>query len=235
MAAEYERWLIARGNVFSPSPESIIKLVDKLRAEKWIPQAIETGLAMKSVEADEKASAIEKLPAALTREWFDHPARDDVRLVWRVEGDTQLTYPLSQRPAAPAKYAFEIHRSFEFVYPISDQIEAIDTVCRCGEDLAFEWDEAEVVPPFGAATGIFAECEECSRVFDPAKVSAVVKNPFDDSEQEVFGGAAYRFAIKIDCGASFVKDARLAFAPELVALVSKEFGRDFYEVASLSE
>lgn len=234
MAAEYERWLIARGNVFSPSPESIIKLVDKLRAEKWIPQAIESGVAMKSGDADKKASAIEKLPTALTREWFDHPAREDVRLVWRIEGGGRLTYPLSQRPEGNAPYAFEVHRSFEFVYPISDQIEVIDTMCRCGEDLAFEWDEDEVVPPFGAATGIFAECEECSRVFDPAKVSAVVKNPFDDTEEEVFGGAAYRFAIKVDCGPSFVKDARLAFAAELVTLVSKEFGRDFYEVGSLS-
>ena len=36
MSSEYERWLIARGNVFSPSADAIVKLVTKLRAAKWI-------------------------------------------------------------------------------------------------------------------------------------------------------------------------------------------------------
>jgi hypothetical protein len=241
MGTEYERWLIARGNVFSPSAESIIKLVDKLQAEKWIA-SLDAGHARKSVDNtfgdDEKAklaASREPLPATLSRDWFDHPSREDVRLVWSTDAAEPATkYPLSLRPEGRLAYSFEIHRSFEFVYPTSKQIEAIDTVCRCGEDLAFEWDADEVVPPFGAASGIFAECEECSRVFDPAKVSAVVKNPFDGKEEEIFGGAAYRFALKIACGSCFVRDPKLAFAPELVALVSKEFGRDFYEVASLS-
>lgn len=234
MAAEYERWLIARGNVFSPSPESIIKLVDRLREERWIGELAD-GRARKSVDAADEAAATEELPAALTRDWFDHPSREDVRLVWQVDaGRSSLKYPLSIRPEGDAPYTIEVHRSFEFVYPSSKHIAPIDTVCRCGEDLAFEWDPEEVVPPFGAATGIFAECEECSRVFDPAKVSAIVTNPFDGTKEEVFGGAAYRFAIKVHCTDAFVRDPKLAFAPELAALVSKECGRDFYEVGSLS-
>jgi hypothetical protein len=59
-----------------------------------------------------------------------------------------------------------------------------------------------------------------------------VTNPFDGSEQEIQGGCAHRFAIKIDCGKSVVEDAKLVFAPELVALIEKEFGREFYEVGS---
>jgi hypothetical protein len=36
MGIDYERWLIARGNVFSPGAEAIVKLVAQLRNEKWI-------------------------------------------------------------------------------------------------------------------------------------------------------------------------------------------------------
>ena len=60
-----------------------------------------------------------------------------------------------------------------------------------------------------------------------------IKNPFDGTKDTVPGGGAYRFALKVDCGARYVEDAGLAFAPELVALVEKEFGRSFYEFGCL--
>ncbi len=108
------------------------------------------------------------------------------------------------------------------------------TICNCKEDLSFEWDEEELVPTFAKATGIFAECEECSRTFEPSKGSALITNPFDASRsEEVRGGAAYRFALVVDCGESFVKDAQLAFVPDLVALLESEFGRSFYEFGAL--
>ena len=53
------------------------------------------------------------------------------------------------------------------------------------------------------------------------------------AEEDVRGGAAYRFAIKIDCKESFVEDPALAFAPSLVALVEEEFGRSFFQFGSL--
>ena len=59
------------------------------------------------------------------------------------------------------------------------------------------------------------------------------RRPVDGSEEDVPGGCAYRFAIKVDCRKNFVSDAKLAFAPELVALVEKEFSREFYEVGSV--
>src|SRR5689334_22506251 len=36
---EYARWLIARGNVFLPSSAAVAKLIDSLRAERFIPGA----------------------------------------------------------------------------------------------------------------------------------------------------------------------------------------------------
>jgi len=47
------------------------------------------------------------------------------------------------------------------------------------------------------------------------------------------GGAAYRFALKVDCGKCFVEDAGLAFDPELVALLEEEFGREFLQIGAV--
>ena len=90
-----------------------------------------------------------------------------------------------------------------------------------------------MVPAFERSVGIFAECEECSRTFDPAKELATITNPFDEDDEEDFqGGAAYRFALKVDCGRSFVENAKLTFAKKLVTLFEEEFGRTSYEVAA---
>ena len=260
MGGEYERWLIAKGNVFSPSAPTVAKFIERLRADHWIvdpasndlaklrfrgkrtEQASATGgYAVRAVEnrfgkdiAAKLAASTEPQPSAITAAWLAEPSREELRLVWPVDGDEPLPvkYPLSRKPEGAVSYALELHRSEEYVYPISDTIDPIDTECACGEDLEFEWDPDDVVPPFGASTGIFAECEECSRTFDPAKRSAIITNPFDESREEVRGGAAYRFALKVACGQCFVGDPKIAFAPELVALVEKEFGRSFYEVGS---
>lgn len=262
MAVEYERWLIAKGNVFHPSAEAIAKLVAKLQAEKWIvePGAPElatfqfkgrreqhgqkTGAyAVKRVENtfgdgpdalfEKIKGSTESVPANLDAAWLKDPSREDLRLVWLVSADkTSLKYPLTRRPDGPASYRFEIHRASDFLYPHSENIDELPSECRCGNDLAYEWDEDEYVNPFGATYCIATECTECSRTFDPSKVVARVENPFDGSEAEVPGGAAYQFAIKIDCGKSVVENADLAFAPELVELLGKEFNRSFYEVGS---
>jgi len=245
-----------------PAAESVAKLVAKLREEGWIadpakpefqnvrfwPRKADSfaqktgGYAVRTVVnqwgkdlAARTVGSTEELPVAIDKEWLSDPDREEVRLVWPVmaSGALPVKYPLTHRPDGEVSWQLELHRAPEYVYPISDNIDALDTECSCGEDQEFEWDEAEVVPAFRASTGIFAECEECSRTFDPAKRTATIENPFDKSKEDVPGGAAYRFALKVDCGKCFVEDARLAFAPPLVALLEKEFGRSFYEVGSL--
>lgn len=260
MAASYERWLIARGNSFSPAAASVVKLVERLRKERWLVEPTPSelaklhfegkresfarstgGYAVKTVEnrfgsdvSAKIAASTEPLPALLTADWLEDSTREELRLVWPVSSDAPLAlqYPLSIAPEAGARirYALEVHRADEYVYPTADAIGPVPTTCRCGEDQAFEWDDEELVPAFGASSGIFAECEACSRTFEPSKGNAVLTNPFDGSTAEVPGGAAYRFAIKVDCGTCFTPDAKLAFHPALVALVENEFGRQFYEV-----
>ena len=232
MGGKYECWLIAKGNVFSPGAAAVIKLVDRLREEKWIPAT--GGHAVKTVE-NTRRDGTEALPAVITGEWLDDPDREELRLVWPVEADEPfpLKVPLSMVPSGPASYTLEVHRSSEYVVPSPETIGLAPTICNCGEDLAFEWDEEELSPAFRRSSGIFAECEDCSRTFDPSKGTATIENPFGGPSAEVRGGAAYRFALKVDCGKWFKADPKLAFAPELVALVEKHFGREFYEVGTI--
>jgi hypothetical protein len=240
MGARYERWLIARASGFTPAPESIAKLVDRLRKDQWIADA--GAYAVKTVEnrfgsdaAAKRKASREPLPAMLSKDWFEDGTRDELRLVWPAEGAAPraLKYPLSIAPEGQVSYSLQIHRADEYVVPSAKNIGALPTACNCGEDLTFEWDEDELVPAFAGSTGIFAECEECSRTFDPTKGTALVSNPFDGASREVRGGGAYRFALMVDAGENFVKDARLAFAPELVALLESEFGRELYEVGRI--
>jgi hypothetical protein len=261
MGVEYARWLVAKGSYFQPEALTIAKLVDALRAEKWIvdPATPELGklrfeglraerarttggYAVKTVENTfgddvraKLAASTESTPVALTRDWLEDSDREELRLVWPVTGPSSLPlrYPLSHKPEGEVSYALELHRALEYVYPAAENLDPIPTVCKCGEDLAFEWDDEELVPAFADATGIFAECEECSRTFDPTLGTARLGNPFDESGEEVRGGAAYRFALKVDCGKSFVADPKLAFAPELVELIEKQLGRSFHEFGAV--
>jgi len=260
MSVEYERWLIPKGSTFCPSAAAIAKLVARLRKEKWIadPQSADFaaldfggdgksaiaaktgGYAVKTVGdkhgktfAEKLAASLAPIPVTLDADWLEAPEREELRLVWPMKprGAVSLEYPMSRRPDGDVAWSLEVHRAPDYVYPIAETIDALDTECACGEDLAFEWDDA-MIPAFGAATGIYTECEECSRTFDPSKRTATIANPFDRSEREIAGGAAYRFALKIDCGKCFVADPKLALAPELVALVEDEFGRAFIEIAA---
>jgi hypothetical protein len=236
MRAHYARWLVAKGNTFAPAAASVVKLVERLKKESWLPAA--GGHAVKTVEntfgddaAAKRAASTERLPSPLVASWLEEGDREELRLVWPIEGSSSsaVKYPLSQRPEGSVSYALEVHRADEYVYPRAKTIALVPTICNCKEDLSFEWDDEELVPTFASSTGIFAECEECSRTFDPSKGSAILTNPFDKTSEEVRGGAAYRFALKADCGEQFVADPKLAFSPDLVALVENEFGRQFYE------
>ncbi|MGD0526474.1 MAG: hypothetical protein ABSE49_15105 [Polyangiaceae bacterium] len=238
MGRHYQRYLIAKGNAFSPSAVAVAKLVERLRKDKWIPAGGKAVTTVENTFGDDAraklAASTAPLPPALTAEWLEDPDREELRMVWPVDAASasSLKYPLTRRPEGGAAYGLELHRAHDYVYPSGATIEAIPTTCVCGEDLGFHWDEDEVVPAFGTASGIFAECEACSRTFDPTKGAAVLTNPFDGTKTTARGGAAYRFALEVDCGGSFVADPGLAFAPELVALVEDEFGREFFQVGT---
>lgn len=208
----YERWLIAKGNVFAPNWETLINLVTKLKEEKWL---VGPGTAYVTVEKGEANT--EPVPETIERAWLDDERREELRMVWKVADKSPL--------AGPAQ-TLEIQRAPDFVYPLRKGIGALPTECRCGEDLSFEWDEDELSPTFEKSQGIYTECEDCSRTFDPAKGTAKLTDPVTRKTEEVPGGAAYRFAIKATSGEA------TAFGAELLAFMTKLYSREFYEVGA---
>lgn len=251
----YARYLIAKGNVFAPSSVAVAKLVQRLREEKWIvaPGAPELaklelagpreakaratgGYAVRTVAntfgEDTRAglaAGAEALPAELDKEWLDDEGREELRMVWPCSEALGVRVPLTG--AGGGTWSLELHRATDFVVPTADTIGALDCTCNCKEDLAFEWDPEEVVPAFANASGIFTECEECSRTFDPSKRMAKVKDPVDGTSDDLPGGAAYRFALVVTTTAVPPKGTKVALVPELVALLEKDFGRGFDQVA----
>src|SRR4051794_9181312 len=108
MGVEYERWLIAKGNYFSPGAAAVVKLIERLRAEKWIidPKSPDLaklrfqgkreelgrgtgGYAVTTIEntfgtdvAAKIAASTSPQPAVLTKDWLEDSAREELRLVW---------------------------------------------------------------------------------------------------------------------------------------------------------
>jgi len=218
MPVRYERWLIARGNVLAPSWEALISLVKKMREENWL---VGKGTAFTTVESGEANQ--EPVPETIERAWLDDEGREELRMVWSCAAAGARS-PVAEGTAL----TLEIQRAPDFVYPTREEIGALPTECRCKEDLSFEWDEDELDPTFLRSTGIYTECEACSRTFDPAKGSATLTDPVTKKKDEVAGGAAYRFALKLE------SETPSTFAPDLLAFMAKEFGRDFYEVGATS-
>lgn len=209
----FERWLIAKGNVFAPNWETLIGLVTKLEEAGWL---VGRGTAYLTVEKGEKNT--EPVPETIDRAWLDDETREELRMVWKVAPE--------KSPLAGASSTIEIQRAPDFVYPLRKGIGALPTECKCGEDLSFEWDEDELTPTFEKSQGIYTECEECSRTFDPAKGTAKLTDPVTKKSDEVPGGAAYRFAIKV------TSEAPAIFGADFLAFMQKEFNRAFYEVGA---
>jgi hypothetical protein len=208
----FERWLIAKGNVFAPNWETLINLVSKLKEEKWL---VGKGTAYLTVEKGDENT--EPVPDAIDRAWLDDESREELRMVWKVADKSPLAGPAS---------TIEIQRAPDFVYPLRKGIGALPTECKCSEDLSFEWDEDELTPTFEKSQGIYTECEECSRTFDPAKGTARLTDPVTKRSDDVPGGAAYRFAIKV------TSDEPAIFGADFLAFMTKEFNRAFYEVGA---
>ena len=237
MGVEYERWLLAKGAVFSPSAAAVATLVEKLRKERWIPEAAgarraHRGQRLRQRRREEARG--EHRGAAegphRARGWTIPRARSCASC-----GPSRATRREVPAHAAPGRRGLPTPSSStarpSTCTRSSETIEsAADDVRRAARTSASSGTRTRSCPRSAPRGGIFAECEACSRTFDPGKRAAAITNPFDGESEQVMGGAAYRFALKVDCGKCFVGDAALAFQRELVALVEGEFGRDFFEV-----
>jgi hypothetical protein len=137
-----------------------------------------------------------------------------VRLVWPVPSLalSGLRYPIRPRPyeerqAERVYYQLELHWCDDFVYHTSELIDpfAESPACECGEALEYDAIAEHDDPPFFDAA-IRRTCPRCGSPFRPDALACTIRNAFTSDEREVRGGAAYRFALLVDCG-KWIPDA----------------------------
>ena len=252
MGVEYRHYLIPRPNSFRPDAEQLTALITRLAADRWI--------APPASEAFEKLVAIERtLYGKVEYSWARKRLRDSGATIRGFEpisdpitpngvqqhlaGESRVEFPLLhadrigvQYPLVcdsgipdDAYYEIEIHLSEDYVHQCSECIDPVPTKCQCGEDLQY-WpaDDEDV---FYAAR-IRTRCPKCSRAFDPARFSVSFRDGFTGNESAIKGGAAYRFALVIDCGKCIPhpKKPPLKANPRLIELCQTVLRIEFYQV-----
>jgi hypothetical protein len=149
--------------------------------------------------------------------------------------DTDLRYPLRPRPAEPY-YTLELHLCSDYVYHMSELIDPFPNKvwCACGQLLEY-YAEGERSNIFSSSR-IHCVCPNCRSDFDPARQCARVRHGWTgETIGFIPGGAAYRFAVVVDCG-KCIPDremGRIDFEPDLVSVCKKRLGCDFYQLTDL--
>jgi hypothetical protein len=152
---------------------------------------------------------------------------------WDVDDDraAELRYPfVGALDDYPHRYYdVEVVERDDLVYYTGQCIDPFDdTTCECGADLEHYDEQATSwIDLFLRAT-----CPECGRAVDPSAWPAIVRDGMTGEEREVPGGAAFRFALVIDCGKSLPSQSGpVALDPELLAACRRALGTELYEVS----
>lgn len=249
MGIEYRRYLIPRPNTFRPRPEAALALVTALRHDGWLLGPDHPALAQLpfkqsrlytpaqghgyfALSVGSRESFMAPLP-----ELFDNYAARDLMVVWPVESlrTSGLRYPLEPLPfadpvaAAYCYYEVQFHFGRDFIYHMSEVIDPFDPspTCRCGYSVECEPESDE--DPFYSSR-LAARCPRCGAAFDPTQLVATGRDGWTGSAMRVQGGAAYRFAVVLDCGKFFGRRQH-RFHPRLKSLIERTLGIETYEVA----
>jgi len=114
-----------------------------------------------------------------------------------------LRYPLEPlpEPGDETYYDIEIHVAPDYVYHWSELIMTFDEepVCSCGTSAVFELPKGQR-QVFFAEERIRRKCEKCGEKVNLDKTKAVVRDAWTSRKSRLRGGAAYRFALLVDCG-----------------------------------
>jgi hypothetical protein len=253
VGVEYEHYLIPEDNAFKPQPQDLRRLVDAL---------LDGGLvARNETEAFGKFTSgsfafYDGPPdtncyVQFGQKYFPFPCpcaeRDiagfgerDYRMVWPVESSNEsgLKYPLSPFPEwGDAYYELRLHMGEDFVYHTSESIDPFDEVaCACGVPLELPHDlgQSAPFPPVFFDQRIRRTCPSCGRAFRPQELVATVRDVWTGESLERPGGATYLFAVVIDCGKGFAREAwPIRASEEFMALVEKTLGQSFYEIGDI--
>ena len=227
-AAMYERCLLPKGSVFSPSAAAVAKLVDAAAARTGGSRTT-GGHAVTTVEnefGDDAPRSSRRAASPCRRrsppQWLDDPDREELRLVWRVErrGRAVAEVPaLAQargrrsptRPRAAPRVRLRL--------PGPQTIGRVPTTCACGEDLAFELGRGRGRPGVRRVDGHLRRVRGVQpHLRSRPRAPPIVTNPFDGTKTSRCAAAPPTASPSRWTAASASSPTpALAFAPELVA------------------
>ena len=204
MGVEYRNFLLPRDRAFVPTAERISRLVERMRAERWIlTPASDHGAAggwaepfiEKATSPRQRRVEVQPVPIPVGAEWLAgrrdpcgaNAQADELALHFEVsapdEGfsDLDLPYPLAYGEDEPGYHDILVYASRDFVWHLGYG----DVACACGAPLAYTVGRGTIAP---------IDLEERIRSMCPA-CTAPFGGDLGDAE-----GIAFRFAVVVDCG-----------------------------------
>lgn len=245
MGVEYRYLLIPRDNMHRPNAEAVMQLIEAWRDNGYAvrggtPQHAAMNFHTHSTTYANAAATGASIRTAQGWRSFEDPHigvvdQGELILQWPVTNtlDCGLKNPLGLVDEVEGTYFdLELHFSEDFVSDCNEMIDPMDTLCgSCGQDLEY-WPDSK--PDIFYAGRIRHVCPRCGTPFRPQDRAAVFRDGMTGEESELKGGAAYRFAIAVDCGKCWRTDARADAAPvatdEFLEVSMKALGVPLYGV-----
>ncbi len=235
MGVEYRHYLVPGDRTFAPDPARIARLVETLRDRQWI---ITTGgSAFRTFDNPHAPRMLRTADTAIavlvpvTGDWIASlsdqasadPQRAELALVFTVDSvddafdDTDIAYPFAAGADESGYHDIVIHASRDFIHHTSENTAPLDTLCECGEELAYFPDPVDhtLWLAIRFESRIRARCPRCKSAFDPSMRMGCRSDGYTGQPlAPLAGGGAYRFAIIVDCGKGWPRDCgRITLQP----------------------
>jgi hypothetical protein len=228
------------GYIAQPASDSLQRLDFSKTA--WSKVAAATGAVMMTQQ-----TAFAACPVPPDAPTFQRLKGRDFRLAWPLHTvwSAGLKYPLDRMPKTPRgeqgpSLTLEVHSLNDYVYLMSDLLQPFpsDTPATApvnctvsGTNLHFTADRPDNIYDL-MGSRIKHTCPTCQTPFRPQERSVTIRDGWTGQKREQPGGAAYRFAIVIDCGASVPELGPPKAVPEFLSLCEVAIGQPLYQVGN---
>ncbi len=249
MGVESKFYILPDTSGYRPDPARVCQLVKVLRAAGFLcdprsptfmasahmagplsSQADYEGFIWKVIPGPDKhagsLNALELLLTALQEA--------DVLVTWPNTdlNLSRLKYPLTVVPGPEGVYYdIEMQLAAQTVYHTSEIIEPFEKIpSRCGRDIQ-QIDGPGDSPLYDSR--LPNHCPSCGELMNYATLPMILRDGFTGAASKAVGGAAYRFAVVVDCG-KYWPDSPAEVTAEFLAVVEDTLHvrtrvfRDFY-------
>jgi hypothetical protein len=259
--AEYAHYLIPRDNTFRASEAQVAALASALLRAGYVAQPGSAALQRLDFTKTAWSSAAAATGAALMTKQTSFaacPVLDaapalralagaDFRIVWPVHTvwTAGLKYPLDRQPKllrgqSGPSLNLEIHSLNDYVYLTSETLQpfpnadaaSLPVACKVSAtNLHYTADRPDNIFDL-MGSRIKHTCPTCGTIFRPQERKVVVRDGWTGRKRDEPGGAAYRFAILIDCGNAIPDQGPPTAVPEFLRLCEAAIGQKLYQIGN---